>query len=240
MIPTGPSPENFNQQEEADIESMVVRLPGYHDLYWDLLVRSFYHEDRARFFLFVTGCAQIISMALLTATYAALTESHLVIRTIFGTLAFLLQLIAFVFRFSATLTDHKEKKEKYGGLLADLEEAKSERDLVRVRKAMNKEVRTEPVTYYGVEALCWNRAYYSITRTEEVDPLALFPITWWEKRLRNIIGFSPEYFRTRKSAHVERVKRFGTRPIGRLAWLRRFVRLSRKPQITNAEARKLH
>ena len=240
MIPIGPSPENVNRQEDADTEPTVARLPAYQDLYWDLLVRSFYHEDRARFFLFVTGCAQIISMALVTATYAALTEGHLLTRTVFGTIALLLQLIAFVFRFSAVLADHKEKKEKYGGLLADLEEAKTERDLARVRKAMNKVVRTEPVTYYGVEALSWNRAYYSTTLTEHVDPLALFPITWLERRLRNVVAFSPEYFRIRKSAHVDRVKRFGTRPPGRLSWLRRFVRLSRKPQITNPEARKLH
>jgi hypothetical protein len=240
MIPTGPSPENFDQQEDADIEPTVVRSPTYHVLHWDILVRIFYHEDRVRFFLFAIGCSQLAAIFLGTATYAALTEGHLVIRTLFGALALVLQLIAFVFGFSGTLAHHKEKKEKYTALLGDLEEAKAEKDLVRVRKAVNKEVRTESVTYYGVEAVCWNRAYYSITRTEDVDPLALYPIKGWQNRLRNIIAFSPEYFRVRKSAHVEHVKRYGNRPAGRLAWIRRFVRLSRKPQITNTDARKLH
>src|SRR4051812_3439041 len=101
MIPTGSSPESFDPQEEVDTEPALARSPTYQDMYFDVLVRSFYHEDRARFFLFVTGCAQIISMTLVTATYASFTENHPIIRAILGTLAFLLGMIAFVFRFSA-------------------------------------------------------------------------------------------------------------------------------------------
>jgi|SRR6516162_8226880 hypothetical protein len=176
-------------------------------LQMDVLVRTFYHEDRLRFFLFVTRTSQVMAIILGSATFASLTEPLLWLRTLFGALSVIAQTVSFVFGFGISADNHRQKRETYARLLADFEEAKSDKDFVKIRKAANQERATESVTYWAVEVLSWNRAYYATTRTEDIEPERLFPVSWWESRLRNLRGYSLEYFRRRKSVANENRER---------------------------------
>src|SRR5947209_1787418 len=189
----------------ADDLDEEMQIPGYYPLHCDLLAKSFYHDERLRFFLFTTGAFLVFGMVTIFGTFAHVVQPYPWVQTGLGLTSVVAQAISFAFGLNNGASFHRQKKEKYAILLGELQGAMSEKDVHRIEKAASKEYATESVVYWCVEVLAWNRAYLSVTKTEDVDERELYPVTFLERRLRNLRGYSLEHFRIRKSLNVERL-----------------------------------
>lgn len=185
----------------------VTRRPSRseaHELRFDLLRNVFYHEDKLWFYLFAIRLTQFISALSATAIVSAAIQSRPLLSLSFGFLIAILQTTGLVFGFPASALSHETKKARYLALLAELQaEQDNPAAVSRIRAAMTFEYQKEALTYWCVDALAWNRAYYSTTRTEDVDEAQLYPTYPLERLIRHLWGFSPERFRKRKLKNAE-------------------------------------
>jgi hypothetical protein len=201
---SGPSPDGPGASGDDDLD-LEMQIPGYYSLHCDLLAKSFYHDERLRFFLFTTGAFLVFGMVTTSGTFAHVVQPFPWVQTGLGLTSVIAQAISFAFGVNNSASFHRQKKEKYALLLGELQGAKSEKDVRRVERAASKEYATESVVYWCVEVLAWNRAYLSVTATRDVDERELYPVTFWERRFRNLRGYSLEHFRKRKLLNVERL-----------------------------------
>jgi hypothetical protein len=188
----------------------VAKRPSRSDAYelrFELLRNVFYQEDKLWFYLFAIRVTTFTSALSGTAVVASVLKARPLLTVFFGFLIPALQMIGLVFGFPAASLLHETKKARFLELLSELQaEQDNSVALIRIRAAMIFEYQKQALTYWCVDALAWNRAYYALTRNDDVDEAELYPIYMWERLVRHLWAFSPERFRQRKAKNAKKLR----------------------------------
>jgi len=167
------------------------------NLKFELLRQAFYHSDELWFFLFVERCTKFVSAMAGTAVVGMAFANHPLFAISIGALITILQTIGLVFGISSRAVIHENKRQRYFNLLADLDSKPATAEAIyRINGEMMRTWGDEPSTKWAVEVMARNSAMAAMKgRLEEGD---LIPIKAWEKCIRFVWRFSPEYFRLRE------------------------------------------
>lgn len=171
------------------------------NLKFELLRNAFYHGDELKFFLALERWTKLISamLGIAVAGYGIAKNSFWGI--FFGLGITFMQIGGLVFGWSGRTVLHEGKRQKYFYLLSELERQPPTEELIlHIQGEMTKIWAEEPAQKWGVEVMARNSAMMAMKSSSELKPGDIIPIYPWEKRVRNIFSFSPEYFRKRHRA----------------------------------------
>lgn len=165
------------------------------NLKFELLRQAFYHSDEVWFFSFIDRMTKFLSAIAGTAVVGSAIARHPNAAVAFGFAIAILQMYGLVFGISSKALLHESKRQRYFNLLAELEAARNldMAEIARITSEMTRTWGDEPPIYWGVEVVARNSAMSTMKAPLETGDLIM--IRFWEKLVRHVWRFNPEYFR---------------------------------------------